>query len=180
VFKDFDYTALGHIHGAQNIGNEKVRYCGTPLKYSLSECGQQKSVTVIELKEKNNLTVKTYPLKPLRDMRKIKGSYNELMSAEFYSQFSQEDYIGATLTDEEDIPNVMDKMYTVYKNLLDVRYDNKRTQSMTEIEETAQAEDKSPRELFEQLFEQQNNSQMSKEQSDYILSKIETIWGEQK
>ena len=70
VFRDFDYVALGHIHSPQNVGSEHIRYCGTPLKYSFSEAGQQKSVTVVELLEKGNLRIREIPLKPLRDMRK--------------------------------------------------------------------------------------------------------------
>ena len=73
VFRDFDYVALGHIHSPQNVGSEHIRYCGTPLKYSFSEAGQQKSVTVVELLEKGNLKIREIPLKPLRDMRKLKA-----------------------------------------------------------------------------------------------------------
>ena len=84
VFSDFDYVALGHIHSPQNVGSPKIRYCGTPLKYSFSESGQQKSVTVVELLEKGNLEVREIPLKPLRDMRKLKGTYMEITSLSNY------------------------------------------------------------------------------------------------
>ena len=80
VFRDFDYVALGHIHSPQNVGSPKIRYCGTPLKYSFSEAGQQKSVTVVELGEKGSPDVREIPLTPLRDMRKLKGTYMELTS----------------------------------------------------------------------------------------------------
>lgn len=84
VFDAFDYTALGHIHRPQNCKSEKVRYCGTPLKYSFSEAGDKKSVTVVELKEKGNLTVRTAELVPLRDMHEIRGKYNDIMRRDFY------------------------------------------------------------------------------------------------
>ena len=100
VFENFDYTALGHIHRSQNCKSEKVRYSGTPLKYSFSESKDNKSVTIVELKEKCKLSVDTIPLKPLRDMIEIKGKYNEIMLRDFYKNTScQEDYVHITLTD---------------------------------------------------------------------------------
>ncbi len=93
VFRDFDYVALGHIHSPQNVGSDHIRYCGTPLKYSFSEAGQQKSVTVVKLKEKGNLKVREIPLKPKRDMRKLKGSYMEITSLSNYQDTNTEDYV---------------------------------------------------------------------------------------
>ena len=107
VFAPFDYVALGHLHGPQTVGRETVRYCGTPLKYSFSEAGQQKSVTVVELGPKGTVTVGTVPLTPLRDLAELRGTYEELIFRGFYEGTSyQKDYVHITLTDEEDIKNM--------------------------------------------------------------------------
>ncbi len=114
VFDAFDYTALGHIHRPQNCKMERVRYSGTPLKYSFSESKDKKSVTIAELKEKGELLIETVPLKPMRDMVEIKGRYEEIMLRDFYKNTTlPEDYIHITLTDEEDIPDAVGKLRSV-------------------------------------------------------------------
>ena len=107
LFEKFDYVALGHIHSPQKVGRETVRYCGSPLKYSFSEAGQEKSITVVELKEKGTVELRTIPLEPLRDMRKIRGTYLEVTAKSFYENSNCEDYLLVTLTDEEDVPDGM-------------------------------------------------------------------------
>ena len=131
VFDSFDYVALGHIHGPQHVGRETVRYCGTPLKYSFSEASQEKSVTVVELFEKGNIKISQIPLKPLRDMRKLRGTYMEVASREFYREMNTEDYVQITLTDEEDIPEGIQKLRAVYPNLMRLEYDNRRTRAVS-------------------------------------------------
>ena len=168
VFDDFDYVALGHIHSPQSVGRETVRYCGTPLKYSFSEAEQEKSVTVLEMGEKGDVVLSTVPLVPLRDMRKIRGSYGEVMSRSFYQDTNTEDYVQITLTDEEDIPDGLQKLRTVYPNLMQVAYDNSRTRQDRTVEAAEQAERKSERELFGEFFELQNNQPMSAEQAAYM------------
>lgn len=168
VFDDFDYVALGHIHSPQSVGRETVRYCGTPLKYSFSEAEQEKSVTVLEMGEKGDVVLSTVPLVPLRDMRKIRGSYGEVMSRSFYQDTNTEDYVQITLTDEEDIPDGLQKLSTVYPNLMQVAYDNSRTRQDRTVEAAEQAERKSELELFGEFFELQNNQPMSAEQAAYM------------
>lgn len=168
VFDDFDYVALGHIHSPQSVGRETVRYCGTPLKYSFSEAEQEKSVTVLEMGEKGDVVLSTVPLVPLRDMRKIRGSYGEVMSRSFYQDTNTEDYVQITLTDEEDIPDGLQKLRTVYLNLMQVAYDNSRTRQDRTVEAAEQAERKSELELFGEFFELQNNQPMSAEQAAYM------------
>ena len=118
VFETFDYVALGHIHSPQSITKETIRYCGTPLKYSFSEAGQKKSVTVLEFFEKENIQIRTIPLYPLRDMCKIKGTYLEVTNLNFYKDLNREDYVQITLTDEEDIPDGIKKLRVIYPNCL--------------------------------------------------------------
>lgn len=176
LFDPFDYTALGHIHRPQNCKSEKVRYAGTPLKYSFSETKDCKSVTVVELYEKGTLQIRTIPLHPLRDMVELRGTYQELMSREFYQSTDyQEAYTHITLVDEEDIPDAVGKLRTVYHNLMKLDYDNRRTRSQVIIEGNQRVE-LSPYEIFAQFYELQNNQPMEKRQQDYMKELIERIW----
>lgn len=172
LFDDFDYVALGHIHSPQHIGRETVRYCGTPLKYSFSEAAQEKSATVVELKEKGSASVRTIPLKPLRDMRKIRGTYMEVTSKSFYEGTNTKDYLQITLTDEEDIPDGLQKLQVIYPNLMRLEYDNRRTRQNQEIPAAEPFEEKSELELFKEFYELQNNQPMSKEQEKLVQDMI--------
>ncbi len=177
VFQAFDYTALGHIHRPQNCKGEKVRYSGTPLKYSFSEANDKKSVTVVELCEKGRLSVDTIPLVPMRDMVEIKGKYDEIMLRDFYKDTTwQEDYLHITLTDEDDIPDAVSRLRVVYRNLMKLDYDNVRTRKMNSIDGAENVEKKSPYEHFCDFYEQQNNQPMSQEQADFIKKLIEEVW----
>lgn len=176
VFDDFDYVALGHIHGPQNIGSPRIRYCGTPLKYSFSEVGQQKSVTVAELKEKGTLEVTARLLTPLRDLREIRGSYLEVTAKSFYEGRNREDYLHITLTDEEDVPDGAAKLRVIYPNLMRLDYDNARTRSRNLPEGAEEPAAKPPLELFEEFYERQNNQPMTEEQIRFSRELMETIW----
>ena len=181
VFDGVDYVALGHIHSPQNCTSERVRYCGTPLKYSFSEAKDNKSVTVVELAKKGSLSVKTVSLVPMRDMVEIKGKYNEIMLKSFYENTSyQEDYIHITLTDEEDIVDAIGKLRTVYHNLMKLDYDNKRTRSVSQVNGAVDVETKTPIELFSDFYELQNNQPMSDEQKAFVEDLIEQVWEDEK
>ena len=180
VFDDFDYVALGHIHRPQNCLSERVRYCGTPLKYSFSEVNDKKSVTIVELKEKGRLEVRTADLVPKHEMREIKGKYEEVTAKSFYENTTyQTDYMHITLTDEEDIPDGVGKLRSIYHNLMRLDYDNKRTRSNSQITGAENVQEKSPLELFSDFYELQNNQPLSEEQSEYIRTLIESIWEEE-
>ncbi len=181
VFEPFDYVALGHLHSPQNCGSEKIRYCGTPLKYSFSESQDHKSVTIVELFEKGNISYRTVPLAPKRDLVELKGEYNEVTLKSFYENTTwQEDYIHITLTDEEDVPDAIGKLRTIYHRLMKLDYDNKRTRSNNEIIGSEAVEAKSPFELFSEFYELQNNQPMSEEQSMHMKELIAATWeGEQ-
>ena len=173
IFHAFDYVALGHIHSPQSVGRKTVRYCGTPLKYSFSEAGQTKSVTVAELKEKGQVVTETVPLVSLHDMRKIRGTYLEVTARSFYEKTDTEDYIKVTLTDEEDIPDGMQKLRIIYPNLMQLEYDNSRTRQSRDVEAVRDIEQKSRTELFAEFYELQNNMPMSNVQAEYIKQMIE-------
>lgn len=179
VFAPFDYVALGHIHGPQQVGRETVRYCGTPLKYSFSEAGHKKSVTVVELGAKGSVTIRTIPLKPLRDMVELRGTYEELTLRAFYEGTSYpRDYIHITLTDEDDIPDAVGKLRIIYPNLMKLDYDNKRTRAGIHLEGAEDVQQKSPLELLEEFYSNQNGQPMSEEQRAFARDMMERIWEE--
>ena len=177
VFDPFDYVALGHLHGPQAAGRPALRYCGSPLKYSFSEAGQTKSVTVVELAEKGQVAVRTRPLTPLRELVELRGRYEELTLRSFYEGTSYpEDYLHITLTDEEDIPDAVGKLRVIYHNLLRLDYDNARTRAGLWDAQLPKTEQKTPLELFAELYEKQNGQPMSEEQTDFMRELIETVW----
>ena len=175
VFDDFDYVALGHIHSPQAVGKEQVRYCGTPLKYSFSEAGQEKTITVVELKEKGNTQITFISLQPLRDMRKIRGSYMEVTARSFYENDSCDDYLHVTLTDEEDILDGLQKLRVIYPNIMQLEYDNRRTRENMELTGAQAVEKKSEMELFMEFYELQNNQPMSQIQEEFVRNIIREV-----
>lgn len=178
VFAPFDYVALGHLHTPQNCGDTgRIRYCGTPLKYSFSEARDTKSVTVVELFEKGTLNIRTIPLTPLHDLTEIKGTYDTVTSRSFYENTCwQEDYTHITLTDEEDIPDAIGKLRAIYHRLMKLDYDNKRTRSNTEITADLDVEQKTPIQLFSDFYELQNNQPLTETQTTFLNELIEHIW----
>ncbi len=176
VFEPFDYAALGHIHHRQNISFEKVRYCGTPLKYSFSEVSDKKTVTIANIGKKGELSIEEIPLRPIRDLREIKGTYLEITDRNFYDKFNREDYIRVTLTDENDIPEAIGRLRAVYPNIMKLDYDNTRTRENRVVSDLADEVQRSPAELFSEFYRTCNNSELSEEQKDYIDSVIKEIW----
>lgn len=177
VFAAFDYVALGHIHGPQKVGRDTLRYCGTPLKYSFSEARHVKSVTVVELHEKGSVDIRAVPLTPLHDMTEIKGSYDELSFRDYYADKGfRNDYLHITLTDEEDVPDAVSKLRTIYPNIMKLDYDNSRTRAGIVLDSAAELQRKSKMELIEELFEKQNGRPMGDEQRGFAQELIEKIW----
>ena len=176
VFEGFDYVALGHIHGQQNIGgSNRIRYCGTPLKYSFSEEHHHKSVTIVELGAKGELQLRLHPLTPRHDMRTIRGTFEEITTKAFYEGTATDDYLRIFLTDEDDVHEAMGKLRTIYPNLMELRYDNTRTKANETIDGAQNIEKKEPIQLFEELFEKQNNQPMSDEQRSFVAQLIDSI-----
>ena len=171
VFDSFDYVALGHIHGPQNIGTNRIRYCGTPLKYSFSECIHHKSVTVVNLGAKGALELQLRPLNPRHDLRQLRGTFAEISAGT-----SSSDYLHIILTDEEDVPEAVGKLRLVYPNLMKLSYDNTRTRVNQIVDGAEDVRRKSPLALFDELYELQNNQPMSAEQREFTRELIESIW----
>lgn len=174
AFDGFDYVALGHLHGPQNIGDERIRYCGTPLKYSFSEVNHSKSLTVVEMAEKGSINVRTVPLVSLHNMRELKGMFDEIISLE-----RSDDYLHITLTDENEIPEAIGRLRLLYPNVMKLDYDNKRTKYSSEAELIADTRRKTPLEQFADFYKQRNGSPMSEDQLKFTKELIEEIWEEE-
>ena len=181
VFDDFDYVALGHIHRPQKIGTERIRYCGTPLKYSFSEVNDTKSVSIIEINSKEDFNLRTIPLIPKRDMRKIRGTYEELITKTSYENTNTDDYIHVTLTDEFNVVDAIQKLRVIYKNIMKLEYDNMRTRESRKINlDDMVIENKNPLEIFSEFYKLQNNKEMDDEQKEIIKKIMEEVWEENK
>lgn len=175
VFRPFDYTALGHIHRPQNVGQETVRYCGTPLKYSFSEIQQQKSITMVDIQEKGNVQISTIPLIPKRDVREIRGTYQEICEKWKENKENVDDYLHVVLTDEDDIPGVFNKLRVLYPNIMKLDYDNMRTRHNEVLTRMKEQETKSEIELFCELFRKQNGYDLNETQLQYTKNLFESL-----
>ncbi|MCI6892243.1 MAG: exonuclease SbcCD subunit D [Treponema sp.] len=176
LFDDFDYVALGHIHGPQKVGRESIRYCGTPLKYSFSEVNHKKGLCLVELTKKGDINCALIPLKPLHEMRKLKGTFQEIMFGPESKASNKDDYLHITLTDEMDVPEGYGRLSSVYKNLISMDYDNSRTRANQDMTLLDNIKTVKPLELFEEFFEKQNNKKMTENQKNFMEKLIEEIW----
>ena len=165
-FDGFDYVALGHIHSPQRVGRDEVRYSGSPLKYSLSEVHNAKSVPVITMGKKGEVTLELIPLKPMRDLRHIKGNLKALLEPKNITDV--EDFIYVTLTDEEIINDAMGIFQQTYPNTVKIDYDNSRTRAMEHVDISNIAENKSFSELIGDFYRLIYNCEMSGEEMDYM------------
>ena len=184
VFGPFDYTALGHLHGPQNAGDERVRYCGSPLKYSFSEADQIKSVTIVELGEKKDgacaVHLRTPELVSLRNMKVLRGSFSELTDKNYYKHIETDDYMRIILTDEEDVIGALGSLRAIYPYIMRLEYDNTRTRSAAIVPDAEGNDGRTPLEIFDSLYEAQNGRGMDEEQSRVVSSLIEKVWGGEK
>lgn len=178
VFDAFDYVALGHLHRPQSCGRDTVRYSGSPLKYSFSEVKDRKSITVVDVKGKGDVRVDTIPLVPAHDWHDLRGTYDELAAKSFWDGTPYcEDFVRITLTDEEDVPDAVGKLRSIYHNLMELQYDNTRTRSgYTSVGGASDVERKSPLEIFAELYAKQNGKPMSEDQEGFVTKLVESIW----
>ena len=193
VFEGFDYVALGHIHKPQNVAKDaagvaRVRYSGTPLKYSLSEKDHKKSLTVVELGGKTqsglaDISVREIPLKPAHDVREIRGTFAELVSPEYQRKqvaegLKLDDYVYVKLTDENDVPDAALKLRGIYPNLMMLDYDNERTRNQRITVGDTKVEQRTPMELFGEFFTDMTKRELNEEESKFVQDIIEGIWEE--
>ena len=165
-FDAFDYVALGHIHSPQRVGREEVRYAGSPLKYSLSEVNNEKSVPVITMGEKGDISLELIPLRPMRDMRHIKGPMKMLLNQANIT--NPDDFIYVTLTDEDLVNDAMSIFQQVYPNTVKIDYDNTHTRAIEQVDISGIAENKSFSELIGDFYRLMYQCEMSEEERKYI------------
>ena len=173
LFDKFDYVALGHLHGAQKVGKETVRYSGSPLKYSFSESRQKKSAVFFEIREKGEIEIELIPLTPLRDLRVLKGPLNEILNPDHYKRGNQEDYVRVILTDERELYAPLDEIRKIYPNILRLEFENTRTKMEAETDHLEEIEKKDAFALFAEFFEKQNDREMDEEQSKWVRTILE-------
>lgn len=174
IFDPFDYVALGHIHKPQAMGRPQVRYSGSILKYSFSEIRKEKEVVLLHIEENKKMEMSFRKLKPLRDMREIKGTIRQLMEGEIRLG-NQEDYVQVTLTDEEEILDAIGKVRTVFPNVMQICLENRRYARQQQIR--AEEQDilhQDPLQLFAEFYKMQNNIELEEEEAE----KIKTIFEE--
>ncbi len=178
AFDAFDYVALGHIHKPQRLLRDTLRYSGTPLKYSFSEENNKNSVVVVDFKEKGSIDINLIPLKPIRDMRTVKGKYEEITLKSSYDGSNRDDYIRVVLTDEDDVMDAMARLRAVYPNIMKLEYDNKRSSAGRDFSLGERVEDKTEIELFTELYEQQNGMSMNEKQQEFVERIVSRLKGD--
>lgn len=174
--QEFDYVALGHLHGAQRVGTDRIRYCGTLLKYSVSEATQEKTLCLVELEEKGREPkIQKLPLHPLRDVRRLRGTLEEILAAEDGS--GSEDYVSVTLTDEVDPYKPKEQLESKFHHILEVRMDNERTRQKLEFS-TEQIKIGTPLETFSDFYREMQGQEISKQEEEILRSILEEMKGE--
>lgn len=166
-FAAFDYVALGHIHSPQRVGRDTIRYSGSPLKYSLSEIDNQKSVPIITVGKKGNVDVELIPLHPLRDMRHLRGRMEQILNRENIQ--CPEDYIYVTLTDEYTIPDAMADIRQYYPNTMKIDYDNSHTRTAGKIDVALVTQEKSFPELISEFYQMMYGCEISEEELQLMM-----------
>lgn len=165
-FEEFDYVALGHIHCPQRIGRDEVRYSGSPLKYSLREASDDKSVPLITVEADGTITIELVPLKPLRDLRHIRGTIKELLAKENVTR--PEDFIYATLTDEDIVNDAMGIFRQCYPNTVKIDYDNSHVKSVEQVDILQNGEKKEFTELIADFYRQMYGCEISDEEMEVM------------
>lgn len=165
-FNDFDYVALGHIHSPQKVGREEIRYAGSPLKYSLSEANNEKSVSLITVSAEERVKIELVPLKPMRNVRHIKGTLKELLDKKNVK--APEDFIYATLTDEDIINDAMGIFQQVYPNTVRIDYDNSHTREIEQVDISKIADNKSFPELIGDFYRLMYGCEITEEEMDVM------------
>ena len=179
VFADFDYVALGHLHRPQSCERPSIRYSGSPLKYSFSEVNDRKTITIANIDADGGVEFDFIPTLPLHDWIDLRGTYNELTALQYYESKPElrESFVRVTLTDENDIPDAIGKLRSIYHNIMELRYDNKRTQTKSIVVNNIDAtKQKTPAELFADFYELQNGeSSLTAEQQAFIDEIMERV-----
>ena len=176
VFAPFDYVALGHIHRAQQVGSERIRYCGTPMAYDFSECGTDKTITIVELDGERRLTLRALPLPAPRALKEVRGDFHDITGEEALRTADRDAYTHVTLTDDAPIPDVMNRLRQVYPRITHLDWDNARTRQHDDFAALPSGPRHTPMSLFAEFFQRMGGNEMTDEQSAYVEQLIRDIW----
>lgn len=168
LFDGFDYVALGHLHSPQRLSGGRVRYCGSPLKYSLSEERQRKAALVVELGAAGECAVTARPFSPLHELRTARGTLEALTAPEC----SSEDYVYAELTDEGALMDPVGALRLTYPNLIGMRFAAARSAEGVAEAEVRDAERRTPLEHFSAFYEAQNGQPPDERRLDVMRQVI--------
>lgn len=176
VFDKFDYSALGHIHGGQFVGEEKNRYSGTPVKFSVSERNHKKSIVMVDLKEKGEeAEITKLPLSQIRDVRKLEGYFDDIIA--LADDELKSDYVSITLRDENIIPDVKEKLSAYFDYILEVVVDNSETRKIM-LDDVEELKEMSPFDAFNTFFEQLTDRRMNEAESELLREIISEVGDE--
>lgn len=175
IFDDFDYVALGHLHGRQKIGREEMKYSGSILKYSFSEVNQKKGVYILDINNKDEINIEFKALKPLRDLRVIKGNIEDLIEQTRELEDEKNDYIQAILTDDGELINPMEKLRAVYPNTMLITRERKRQVSEDKTSAKGEYKKKSKLELFKEFYEDLGDGSYTKEKEEVLKDTINKV-----
>lgn len=176
VFAPFDYVALGHIHRAQNVDSEHIRYCGTPMAYDFSEAGMEKSATIVDLHGNGKLTLHTAVLPAPRELIEVRGTFDEITGDDAAHRADKDAYTHVILTDDAPIPDVMNRLRQVYPRITHLDWDNPRTRQSDDFSVAADVQQHTPLTLFAEFFQRMGGGDMSTEQIAYMENLIREIW----
>lgn len=173
--KVFDYVALGHIHRGQRCGKPYYRYCGTPMPYSVSEGKDTKSITLVTLHEKGEKpVVETIPLKPVRGIRSLQGTKQQLISqamAEKGELPFLDDFVSITVTDEDPGRYIREELSEHFSHILEIRFDNAFTRAMSKVQ-MGESFSKDFLKMFENFFEMQNGKPMDEKEKELLVEML--------
>lgn len=175
IYTRFDYAAMGHIHKKWATFDGRIRYPGSLLKYSKSESGNHKTITILDFNDKENLDIIEHEINYLRDMRSIKGEFDAIIDQASRDE-NRDDYIHITLYDQDEVLNALPRLKAVYPNLMTLAYENMRSQTSV-VDEINLERNKDPLELFEDFYEYRNNQKLDENKRKFIVEAIEEIWG---
>lgn len=171
VFKDFHYTALGHLHGSQRMGADYIRYSGSPLKYSFDEHGQKKSFTIIDMDTKGSVDISTIPVEAKRDVVILEGYFEDLLNNKELQANHKDDYVQARLLDTMPIMDGMARLRQVYPRCMTIELVG-RVATPVAVMGDVVFKELNERQLFNQFAENVWKKPLTEEEQSYI----DSVW----
>lgn len=176
LYDKFDYVAMGHIHKKQAFRKGQVRYPGSLLKYSKSEANYNKAITIVDIREKGNITVEEHKINYLRDMRLIEGNFDNIMKNAHFDE-NRDDYIHVNLFDKEEILDAMSRLRDLYPNIMSLVYTRRELKENLSVGVAKKVDQKDPLTLFKEFYESKRNQALDEEKEALMADFIQAVWG---